>query len=131
VLVRNAEALEVTERIDTLVVDKTGTLTLAGPRLVRGRDRDGFAESEVLASAARSSRAASIRWRRRSSKARASGAWRSRTAATSPRTPGRGVTGMVAMARGRARNAALMEQVGVDAWSARGRADELRATGRA
>jgi len=34
VLVRNAEALEVLERVDTLVVDKTGTLTEGRPRLV-------------------------------------------------------------------------------------------------
>ncbi|WP_374200752.1 heavy metal translocating P-type ATPase [Inquilinus sp. Marseille-Q2685] len=34
VLVRNAEALELTEKIDTLVVDKTGTLTEGKPRLV-------------------------------------------------------------------------------------------------
>src|SRR5436309_9354854 len=34
VLVRNAEALELMEKIDTLVVDKTGTLTEGKPRLV-------------------------------------------------------------------------------------------------
>ena len=34
VLIRNAEALEVMEKIDTLVVDKTGTLTEGKPRLV-------------------------------------------------------------------------------------------------
>src|SRR4030095_2663415 len=34
VLVRNAEALEVMERVTTLVVDKTGTLTEGKPRLV-------------------------------------------------------------------------------------------------
>ena len=42
VLVRNAEALERMERVDTLVVDKTGTLTLGKPRLVgiEGADPD-------------------------------------------------------------------------------------------
>src|SRR6185369_16379682 len=34
VLIRNAEALEVLETVDTLVVDKTGTLTEGKPRLV-------------------------------------------------------------------------------------------------
>src|SRR6266704_4950733 len=34
VLIKNAEALEVVERVDTLVVDKTGTLTEGKPRLV-------------------------------------------------------------------------------------------------
>lgn len=33
VLIKNAEALEVTEKIDTIVVDKTGTLTEGRPRL--------------------------------------------------------------------------------------------------
>jgi Cu+-exporting ATPase len=38
VLVRNAEALEVLQRIDTLVIDKTGTLTEGKPRLVTSGD---------------------------------------------------------------------------------------------
>jgi Cu+-exporting ATPase len=35
VLIKNAEALEVLEKVDTLVVDKTGTLTEGKPQLVR------------------------------------------------------------------------------------------------
>jgi Cu+-exporting ATPase len=35
VLIRDAEAIEVMEKVDTLVVDKTGTLTEGKPRLVR------------------------------------------------------------------------------------------------
>jgi Cu+-exporting ATPase len=38
VLIRNAEALEGLEKVDTLVVDKTGTLTEGKPRLVRAGD---------------------------------------------------------------------------------------------
>ena len=52
VLVKNAEALELTERIDTLVVDKTGTLTLGRPRLLAVKPVNGFAEAEVLRLAA-------------------------------------------------------------------------------
>ena len=48
VLVKNAEALELTEKIDTLVVDKTGTLTVGKPKLVKVQPADGFDESEVL-----------------------------------------------------------------------------------
>ncbi len=40
VLIRNAEALETLERVDTLVVDKTGTLTEGAPRLVTVRGGD-------------------------------------------------------------------------------------------
>jgi Cu+-exporting ATPase len=52
VLVKNAEALELMETIDTLVVDKTGTLTLGKPRLVAVKATGGFTEGEVLALAA-------------------------------------------------------------------------------
>jgi len=48
VLVKNAEALEVLEKVDTLVVDKTGTLTVGRPRLVRIVAAEGFSEDEVL-----------------------------------------------------------------------------------
>ena len=52
VLVKNAEALELMEKIDTLVVDKTGTLTIGKPKLIAVKPTDGFAEEEVLRLAA-------------------------------------------------------------------------------
>ncbi|MBA3729704.1 MAG: copper-translocating P-type ATPase, partial [Sphingomonas sp.] len=52
VLVKNAEALELMEKIDTLVVDKTGTLTIGKPRLIKVVATNGFEESEVLGLAA-------------------------------------------------------------------------------
>ena len=52
ILIRNAEALETLEKIDTLVVDKTGTLTMGKPNLVDVRLRDGLEEADVLALAA-------------------------------------------------------------------------------
>lgn len=52
VLVRNAEALELTEKVDTLVVDKTGTLTEGKPRLATVVGAPGIAENDVLAWAA-------------------------------------------------------------------------------
>ncbi|MBI1424295.1 MAG: heavy metal translocating P-type ATPase [Gammaproteobacteria bacterium] len=48
VLIKNAEALEVMEKVDTLVVDKTGTLTEGKPKLVLVQPVDGFSEDEVL-----------------------------------------------------------------------------------
>jgi Cu+-exporting ATPase len=48
VLVKNAEALEVLEKVDTLVVDKTGTLTEGKPRLVGIETVGGIAESDLL-----------------------------------------------------------------------------------
>ena len=52
VLVRNAEALEILEKVDTLVVDKTGTLTEGKPRLTTVVAVRGHTESEVLRLAA-------------------------------------------------------------------------------
>jgi P-type Cu+ transporter len=52
VLVRNAEALEVLEKVDTLVVDKTGTLTEGKPKLVTVRAVSGEDETELLRFAA-------------------------------------------------------------------------------
>ncbi|MEW6055507.1 MAG: heavy metal translocating P-type ATPase [Bdellovibrionota bacterium] len=52
VLIRNAEALERMEKIDTLVLDKTGTLTEGKPRLVTVKSTSGFTESAILGLAA-------------------------------------------------------------------------------
>jgi Cu+-exporting ATPase len=52
VLIRDAEALEVLHQADTLVVDKTGTLTEGKPRLVVVETANGFEERELLRLAA-------------------------------------------------------------------------------
>jgi P-type Cu+ transporter len=52
VLVRNAEALEVMEKVDVLIVDKTGTLTEGKPRLVTIEPAAGFSVAELLRLAA-------------------------------------------------------------------------------
>ena len=52
VLIKNAEALERFEKIDTLIVDKTGTLTEGRPRLVAVMPEEGHDEIEVLSLAA-------------------------------------------------------------------------------
>ncbi|HMI53092.1 MAG TPA: heavy metal translocating P-type ATPase [Candidatus Saccharimonadales bacterium] len=54
VLVRNAEALETFARVDTLVVDKTGTLTEGKPEVaaVRSAGKENFSEEDVLRLAA-------------------------------------------------------------------------------
>lgn len=48
ILFKNAEAIEVMRQVDTLVVDKTGTLTEGRPKLVAVQVKEGFEESEVL-----------------------------------------------------------------------------------
>ena len=77
VLIRNAEALEILEKVDTLVVDKTGTLTEGRPRLRAVIPAADVSEGEVLRLAASVEVGRSTRWRWRS--------WRAqRRAASSP-----------------------------------------------
>jgi len=52
ILIKDAEALEIMEKIDTLVVDKTGTLTEGKPKLVTIRPTDGVDEESLLSHAA-------------------------------------------------------------------------------
>jgi P-type Cu+ transporter len=52
VLIKNAEALERLEKVDTLVVDKTGTLTEGKPKLAQVRAIAPFADEDVLRLAA-------------------------------------------------------------------------------
>jgi len=57
VLIKNAEALERMEKIDTLVVDKTGTLTEGKPKVVAIMPASGFVEDDILRLAASVERA--------------------------------------------------------------------------
>ena len=91
VLIKNAEALEVLEKVDTLVVDKTGTLTEGKPRLASAgagagmkRERDSALRRE---SGARQRASAGRRDRGRAPRRAASS---SRTRATFDRSPARG-----------------------------------------
>ena len=57
VLIKNAEALERMEKVDTLVIDKTGTLTEGKPAVTSIITADGFVEADVLRLAASVERA--------------------------------------------------------------------------
>ena len=57
VLIKNAEALERMEKVDTLVVDKTGTLTEGKPKVVAIVTAGGYQEAEILRLAASVERA--------------------------------------------------------------------------
>jgi Cu+-exporting ATPase len=52
VLIKNAGALELMEQVDTLVIDKTGTLTKGKPELVSVQTTEGFSQEDVLQFAA-------------------------------------------------------------------------------
>ncbi len=57
ILIKNAEALETFEKVDTVVVDKTGTLTEGRPELVMITPVNGFTEDELLSLAASTEKA--------------------------------------------------------------------------
>ena len=73
VLIKNAEALEVLERVDTLVIDKTGTLTEGKPRVVSVVPMPGKTKPNCCDWPPASSLRASIRWPRPSLRAARSG----------------------------------------------------------
>jgi Cu+-exporting ATPase len=114
VLFRDAEALERLRDVDTLVLDKTGTLTLGRPEVVSVIPVDGVADSELLRLAASLEQAsehplaAAI-----VAAARARGLKLGRSYGFQP-SPGRGATGIVQLRNVAVGNAALMNESGVD-----------------
>ncbi|HEY2539475.1 MAG TPA: copper-translocating P-type ATPase, partial [Stellaceae bacterium] len=128
VLVKNAEALELMEKIDTLVVDKTGTLTEGKPRLV-GVTTIGVGEDELLQLAA----SLELGSEHPLAAAIVTGA-EARCLKISPATdfvtaPGKGVTGLVDGRRVAVGNAALLASLGIEAGDLPTRADALRQEG--
>ena len=129
VLVKNAEALELMEKIDTLVVDKTGTLTLGKPKLVMVKVANGFEESMVLRLAAALERgsehplAAAIvdGAQERSLDLPETSDFASHT--------GKGVVGTVDSHKVVLGNKALMADLGIEASALEAQADEHRAEG--
>ncbi|KAB2911315.1 MAG: cadmium-translocating P-type ATPase [Kofleriaceae bacterium] len=129
VLFRNAEAIEVLRKVDTLVVDKTGTLTEGKPRLVSVSPADGMAEDQLLRYAATLERASEHPL----AAAIVAGAHErglplgDATAFTS--VTGKGVRGTVDGKWVALGNRAMMEEVGIDAAPLVERAEALRADG--
>jgi Cu+-exporting ATPase len=129
VLIRDAEALETLEKVDVVVVDKTGTLTEGKPRLVSVETLDTFDETEALGLAA-SVEAASEHpladaivagARERGARVEAGRDFASIT--------GQGVEAQVGKHRVAVGNRKLMEQRGGVAQALAERADDLRAQG--
>ena len=129
VLIKDAEALERLERIDTLVADKTGTLTEGKPRVVAIVTADGFDEATVLslgASLERSSEhplAAAI-----VASAKERGVELKDVAGFASIT-GKGVTGTIGGRAVAVGNATLLKDIGVASAELESRADKLRRDG--
>ena len=129
VLIKNAEALEIMEKVDTLVVDKTGTLTTGKPKLVAVHAEAGFSEDTVLSLAASLERASEHPL----AEAIVSGAQdRGVTllkATNFQSITGQGVKGQVDGHEVALGNANLLESLGVDATELSQRANRQRADG--
>ncbi len=129
VLIKNAEALERFEKVDTLVVDKTGTLTEGKPRVVAVVAAEGFDEATILslgASLERSSEhplAAAIV---ASAKQRD---FAMQDVADFASVTGKGVTGRIGDRQVAVGNASLLKDLAVANASLEARADELRRDG--
>ena len=128
ILIKNAEALERLEKVDTLVVDKTGTLTEGKPKVVAVK-ATGASEDELLRLAASLERlsehplAAAI-----------VGAAKDRNLALAEvggfeSVSGKGVSGTVDGRRIALGNQAMMQAAGIDVGPLAGLADELRRGG--
>ncbi len=129
VLIRSAEALERMEKIDVLVVDKTGTLTEGRPRVVAIAPAEGGTEAEVLALAAALERSSE-----HPLAAAVLAAAQERGVAVSAAeqfasVTGMGVTGTVGGRRIALGNARLMAEGGVDLGTLAARAEALRQEG--
>jgi len=129
VLIKSAEALERMERVDTLVVDKTGTLTEGKPKVVAVVPTEGLSEDEALALAASLERSSEHPLAAAIVAAAKERGLALPEAADFASMTGKGVTGAVdgrAVALG---NAKLMADLGVDLGGLRDEADMLRGDG--
>ena len=129
VLVKNAEALELMEKIDTLVVDKTGTLTLGKPTLISVVTAQDFGEADVLRLAAAIEKGSEHPLAAAIVEGAEGRGLSLPTSSGFASHTGKGVTGTVedrAVALG---NTALMAELDVDAAPLQARADEHRAEG--
>jgi Cu+-exporting ATPase len=130
VLFKNAEAIEVLRDVDTLVVDKTGTLTEGKPRLTDLISMPGIDEQDLLGAVASLERASEhplaaaivAGAQERGLALGEADRFESRT--------GRGVLGEVGGRRVALGNGTLMQELGVDTSALDRRADELRLEGR-
>jgi Cu+-exporting ATPase len=124
VLVRDAEALETLEKVDTLVVDKTGTLTEGKPRLVTVDGGDA-----LLARAASLERASEHPLAAAIVQGAGERGLRLEPVETFRSLTGKGVVGRVGGHDVALGNAALMREVGLDAGVLADRAEALRRDG--
>ncbi|GAB5505709.1 MAG: heavy metal translocating P-type ATPase [Rhizobiaceae bacterium] len=130
VLIRDAEALERFAAVDTLIVDKTGTLTEGRPRLTDVVAGDGFGEEEVLSLAASLERGSEHPL----AEAIVEGAEERGAKLVSAKdfeaTTGKGVSGTVSGNQVALGNRAMMDDLKIEVAPLRDKADVLRGEGK-
>lgn len=129
VLIKSAEALERMEKVDTLVIDKTGTLTEGKPRLTQIVAGPGLAEGDVLAMAASLERSSEHPLAAAILAAAKDAGAASQAAANFASVTGKGVTGKVGSRSVGLGNAKLMADLGVNLGDLETQADALRGDG--
>jgi Cu+-exporting ATPase len=129
VLFKNAEALEVLRKVDTLVIDKTGTLTEGKPKLVAIVPVEGFQEQDTLRWAASLERASEHPLAEAIVRGAADRKLNLVPVDDFQSVTGQGVTGKVEGHRVALGNLKLLESLGIDAGDLPRRADQQRAEG--
>ena len=129
VLIKNAEALERMERVNTLVVDKTGTLTEGKPKVVAVVPTQGFDENEVLRLSASVERASEHPLARAIVDAALERSIAITEATDFDSPTGRGVVGIVTGRRIVVGNARFLDEIGVSVTALETEAERLRQDG--
>jgi Cu+-exporting ATPase len=129
VLIKNAEALERFEKIDTLVVDKTGTLTEGKPRVVAVVPAGDFDENSVLLLGASLERSSEHPLAAAIVAAAKERGLATQDVAEFSSTTGKGVTGIIGGRQVSVGNANLLKNIGVAIADVEARAETLRRDG--
>lgn len=129
ILIKNAEALERMEKVDTLVVDKTGTLTEGRPAVVAVETAEGFGEDEVLRLAASLERSSEHPLALAIVKAAETRGLAISEPGEVDQPVGKGITGLVDGHRLVAGNARFLDEQGIAVATLAEPADRLRAEG--
>jgi Cu+-exporting ATPase len=129
VLIKNAEALEALEKVDTLVVDKTGTLTEGRPQLVSVVGLPGESESELLRLAATLERGSEHPLGRAIVHGALERGLQLTNSASFESLTGRGIRGKVEGREIVAGNERLLRELNIDSQPLQDRANQLRHDG--
>ena len=129
ILIKNAESLERMEKVDTLVVDKTGTLTQGRPAVVAIETAEGFGADEVLRLAASLERSSEHPLALAIVKAAEAKGLAISEPSEVDQPVGKGITGSIDGRRIVAGNARFLDEQGIPTAELSERADRLRSEG--